>query len=93
MGRSNAFYYCSVGPIGHDGALISPGSSYRLDLNSEALRAPDREGMSLHAVATGAELDILRQRGFKVELMQGPFASQQEAENDLDSAWEEPDDD
>lgn len=83
------FYFCEVGPV-EGNVLLNPGISYRLNLDGDALRAPARNGFDQHAVLTGEELKELRRRGFSVTVMQGPFPDQKQAEDSLDSCWEEP---
>lgn len=90
MGKGELFYYCSVSPV-QGNPQLNPGKDYRLDLRGAALQAPAHRGYSAQAVATGSEMDELRRRGFDVSVLDGPFTSQEQAENCLDSAWEEPD--
>lgn len=90
MSKDCKYYFCGVGPLAGGDVLLNPGVTYRLNLNSSALRAPTRDGLEQHAVATGDELDVLRNRGFKVTIFQGPFSTQLQAENSLDGCWEEP---
>ncbi len=90
MSRDCRYYFCGVGPLAGGDVFLSPGVTYRLNLNGSALRAPARDGLEQHAVATDSELEELRHRGFSVTTFQGPFSTQLQAENSLDGCWEDP---
>ncbi len=91
MGKDSGYYFCTVGPVMGTDILFSPGMSYRFNMNGAALKAPRSGGYSAHGVATDGEIAELRSRGFVVEIMDGPFRTQKEAEDVLDERWEEPD--
>ena len=79
-------YFCSVGPVSGDVAHAS--GSYRFDLASPGLRAPAGRGERHQGVVTAEELATLRERGFTVDLIGGPFSSEERAAESLDAWWE-----
>lgn len=90
MNQNCKYFFCAVGPVAGGDIFLNPGVTYRLNLCGKALCTPSRNGLEQHAVASDDELAELRNRGFKVTVFQGPFPTQQQAENCLDGCWEEP---
>lgn len=89
MTKASQYHYCTVGPTAAGDVALSPGASYRLDLEAPALQAPVDQGAHHHAVVSEDELTVLRRRGFTVTLKGGPFSSLQDAEDCLDDWWED----
>lgn len=86
-GELQPFYCCSVESAPRD-AQIHPGASYRFNMKAPSMQAPSRPGQWVDGVATGTEIEELRKRGFEISLRGGPFETEQEADDCLDSAWD-----
>lgn len=82
------YYSVTVGPALGE-VRLCPGVSYRLDMAAPALQAPSADGFHSQAVVSSEEREVLRGRGFEIQVMRGPFTSEQAAADGLDDWWED----
>lgn len=82
------YYSVAFGPALGE-VHLCPGVSYRLDMAAPALQAPSADGLHHQAVLSSEEREVLVGRGFEIQVMGGPFASEQAAADVLDDWWED----